>query len=482
MEQNDPLSSFLRGSTPNDESPARKLFLEMLAAIIPTAVYIFSQFMLLVISLRFIAQNMPTAAVDGVGIGNTWLAAVYISIVVGLNTGTSTFGAQAFGALNYPMVARYFQRGFILRMINIIPSYGLCFASYYIFRAMGVEESIAWAAWDYCVHSLAAMIGLACYDTLKAYVMAHNIFIPPMIAQILIAVVHWLWCILFVDKLDLGIKGVAYAFAASEFTGAIILTVFIFLNKEFENTRIRPTKESLEGLWNQFKNEIYVASFIILEFLAFECCILVAGQLDENELAAQALTYSIITILTTPAIALSTIGTIYIGTSLGQKNACKARVITKVIVLIAILFWGIQAVVMYTFNEKVVSFFPVSEHVQKATISGLMTYLYFMPVDIFQCSLTSILKGVGREKITAVLYLIAFYVIGLSMAYVFGVRMEKNTSGIWLGMGIGICSMAAMSGWLLWKTDYDYQIMKIETRMIEDESLLLMNDESFREI
>ena len=453
-------------------------FTEILLNVIPTAAYLFAQLVMPLVNLRFIASNCSNIEVDGVGLGNTWLVATYLSLVLGLNTGTSTFGAQAFGAGNFRVFSLYFHRAFVMRIAMFFPSYALCFVSYYFFLLIGVEEPIAAAARDYCVYSALALIAMSCYDTFKAFVMAQNVFLPPMIVQGVICVTHYFWCLLFVEKLQLGIPGVCLAFGIAQLSGAICLFLYILVSKEFEETRLPPTKECLQGWWKQLKNEFYIASFMILEWLAYEFCTLISGQFDRVQIAAQAFTYAIVCALYTPTIGLSVVGSIYIGNALGLKDYNKAVVVTKALFTAAGIIVLFQFVLIFFTKDALARFLTPDTEVQEATIDALIIYLIFMPIDTLQLTITSILKGAGREKITALLYLIAFYLIGLGGAYIFGVIVKLYTRGIWLGVGGAITSMGIMAGLILWRTDYNYQIEMIETRLLKEEDPLVIENSS----
>ena len=459
--------------TPENPNLFMDNFKEILLNVIPSTLYLFAQFVMPLVNLSFVAANCSNVEVDGVGLGNTWLVAVSLSLVLGLNTGTSTFGAQAFGANNYATFALYFHRAFLMRIAMFFPSYALCFISYYFFRLIGVEEEVALAAWEYCVYSVIALIGLSCYDTFKAFIIAQNIFIPPTIVQGVMCVVHYFLCMLFVEKLKLAILGVGLAFGIAHVFGAICLLIYIFVNKEFEKTRLPPTKECLQGWWGQLKNEFYIASFVILEWMAYEFCTMISGQFDRVQIAAQSFTYAILYVLSAPLLGLTVVGSIYIGNALGLKDYAKTVAVTKALYATSAIIIIFQACLIYFPREALARLLTPNVEVQDATIAALLVYLIFMPIDVLQLTTTCILKGAGREKVTALLYLIAFYAIGLSSAYLFGAVVKLYTRGIWLGIGMALISMGAMAGYLLWKTDYRKQIEDVETRLVKDDVSVL---------
>lgn len=441
----------------------------VLSLTLPSAVFTFIQCTMLAINVHFISQTQDEDTVAGLGLGLAWLMATIFGIILSLNTGTTVLAAQALGALSYSLVPLYFHRALVLRAIQALACYILCACSVWIFELLDFAEPVAQAASECCVFSFLAIIGLTLYDTLKAYVNAHTTFFSVMIIQIFVLIGHWFYCSLFVTTFGLGIKGTMLALGLSQLTGSVILLIYIIVHPKFKRTRRWPGRSAFCGIWTQFVNEVYVSSFFVLQLLAFTICVLMSGTFTLDQTVSQTFIYIIALLLFAPVLALSETAMILIGNSLGRKEAPRARKISKALLLTVLLFLAVEMSVVYFWGDQIVRFLFQNEKIVEATTAILQIFIWIMPADFIQMTLMSILKGAMRERLGFMIALISLYAIGISGAFIFGVGLGWSAKGVWLGMGIGIYSLAFLAAFLLWKTDYESQIRKIDDRMIVDD-------------
>lgn len=447
-----------------------KCLWKVLISTLPNAAYSFFQCILIIINVHFVSSDENEKMVAGLGLGIVWLTATTCGPILALNTGTTVLASQAFGALNYELVPVYFYRAIVLRVLQSIPCYIFCACSVWIFKLLDFDETVAEAASACCVYSFIAIIGIIIYDTLKAFVNAHALFFPIMIIQLIVVVAHWFYCKFFAETLNLGITGVTIAFGISQLTGGVILIGYVLLSKNFKKTLKWPHKNILRGIWTQFINEIYISSFIMLQWIAYMLCVLMGGGFTLKEVVSQTFIYNIALLLFAPILALSETSMILIGKALGRKEALKAINISKALITMTVIFLLIEILLLLLFTHDMVRFLIKDEGIIEDTTSTLMAYIWLMPADFIQITFTSILKSAARERIGALMFFLSFFAIGVTVAFVLGLLLRWAAHGIWIGMGIGIYTMAFLAGMLLWKTDFECQIRKIDDRLVSDES------------
>ena len=54
----------------------------------------------------------------------------------------------------------------------------------------------------------------------------------------------------------------------------------------------------------------------------------------------------------------------------------------------------------------------------------------------------------------AKLNFIAYYIVGIPSAYIFGFWLEMGVEGLWLGMTLGLCFVAFASSYILYRQDW----------------------------
>ena len=72
-------------------------------------------------------------------------------------------------------------------------------------------------------------------------------------------------------------------------------------------------------------------------------------------------------------------------------------------------------------------------------ITDLCTNIFFKVV------ISGVLRGSGRQYIGAIVNFIAYYIIGIPLAVVFGFKTDLGVFGIWIGMAIGNFTQVRLS-------------------------------------
>ena len=90
------------------------------------------------------------------------------------------------------------------------------------------------------------------------------------------------------------------------------------------------------------------------------------------------------------------------------------------------------------FGTHFVDFFTTDEPVRKLAKESLTFLSVFCFFDAVQGVISGILRGSGKQMIGAVANIIAFYVIGLPLAYYFCFKTSLGITGLMLGLSGGV--------------------------------------------
>ena len=107
------------------------------------------------------------------------------------------------------------------------------------------------------------------------------------------------------------------------------------------------------------------------------------------------------------------------------------------IYLIVFLEIGVTASIL-CFGTHFVDFFTTDEPVRKLAKESLTFLSVFCFFDAVQGVISGILRGSGKQMIGAVANIIAFYVIGLPLAYYFCFKTSLGITGLMLGLSGGV--------------------------------------------
>lgn len=117
----------------------------------------------------------------------------------------------------------------------------------------------------------------------------------------------------------------------------------------------------------------------------------------------------------------------------------------SVIVVVEI---GVTASIL-CFGNNFVDFFTTDEPVKKLAKESLTFLSMFCFFDAVQGVIGGILRGTGKQMIGAVANIIAFYVIGLPLAYYFCFKTSYGINGLMLGLAGGVIFQDIVSLFLI---------------------------------
>lgn len=126
------------------------------------------------------------------------------------------------------------------------------------------------------------------------------------------------------------------------------------------------------------------------------------------------------------------------GNSVGANQIERGKMVGKLSLIFVFCLQFSQVVVFFSFSNYWPYLFTKDEEVVKAIQSIVpIVSVYALP-DSLQNVLGSILCGIGNVRYPAVVNLIAFYFIALSVALFLGFYMEMGILGQWYGLLCGI--------------------------------------------
>ncbi|CAG8581601.1 3595_t:CDS:2 [Acaulospora colombiana] len=145
-----------------------------------------------------------------------------------------------------------------------------------------------------------------------------------------------------------------------------------------------------------------------------------------------------------------------VGNLLGAGLPNRAKIATNVAFIIAVIGAACNAISLLFFKDSWGYLFSNDEEVVKLVAKILPLAALFQLSDGVGAIGSGVLRGQGRQKIVAMIYLSAYYLIafplGIALTFVFNLGLE----GLWwsvtcasLNMGIGIFAAVSMTDWNL---------------------------------
>ena len=404
----------------------------------PTFVFYLSNMLIWTFNLYYAGEHGDAALTSAVGLTNTWMGATTFYIIYGLNIGTTAICSQALGAGQFRVAGLIFHRALLMRIMIAVVLYPLQFFAGDMFNLFGVEDQVAADAGIFCRYQIGVVFLIIIYDTLKSLLMANGIYTPFIFIQIIGIVAHWFLLLLFVDKLKFGVLGFCAAMTSTYLVLVVLLIGYILFAKPCKESLFFFRKDSYRGIFKQLKEELPIGAILYLDFAAEQMSVMLSGVYPSDQLAAQILNYNVISMMTLIPLGLNSTLTTYIGNAIGESNIIKLkRFIESGLILSGVLIL-IECPILYFFCDKFAQIFTRDPSVLVLTKTLLEMYAFGAIADFIQLVMSSILRGIGKEKIACLIFVAGNYMIGLPAGFVLGTILQGYTKGMFTGILMGM--------------------------------------------
>lgn len=365
--------------------------------------------------------------------------------------GATPFIGQSFGKGNTREVLKWFRHSHylnmavggltILLMVLVVP----------FMDHMGQDPSILVYAREYYWISLASIIPAIFFFTIKNFSEGIGITKYAMYITLLTNLVNiFLNWLLIYGKWGLPQMGVAGAATATLISRVLCLAIFSYIiGKLPVYTAFTKIKERGKLEWSAFRQLISTSLPIglqgLFEVTSFSLCAIMAGWISKEAIAGYQITNIMCTLSFLIAEGLGVAATINVSHSFGQGNIAAARKSGFAATHLAIIFMGIAGILYTLFRKQIPYIFTDDPAVAGFASGMLIIAALFQIFDATQMAGFAALRGLKDVKIPFLYSFTAYYIIGLPSAYAITFMLDAGANGIWIGLALGLLTVAILS-------------------------------------
>lgn len=463
------------------------IFKELLFNIIPDSLTIsfgyFSGLIVLLANFAFIGRNSDANALAAVGLGNVWISFVGINIIFGLNYGFETMASRVWGAGKPYMMGIYLKKTIILNVFTMFCCFCVLLHTKEILIYLGQDEQISGMTYSYVIAMYPGSLFLTFYDLLIMFLNAQNLFKPAMFIQIITTILHFLFCYIFVEVFSWNIIGIAYATNLTQTLNFLLIMLYLTClwpeRKTFTWGPSILSKPILSANWYKFLLiALPISLSIILEYASFEINSVIAGLLKSNTTFAAHLALSNAgSVIYCIPEGFSTAIITFVGNAVGENKKFKAQKYAILGNISGLLVLLLVIVLLFSTKNFWPEYFSENQEVSDKIRQMLILFSVMLVMDTLQMNLSAVLKALGKQNLTVLIYFICLYLIANPLSYWLGITKQWDLEGIWYGIIFGNLLMALLFFIILARLKWDEEI--INCRAAEDkEEITLKNLEN----
>jgi MATE family multidrug resistance protein len=239
----------------------------------------------------------------------------------------------------------------------------------------------------------------------------------------------------------LGLDGAGYATLFTRILMAILMYLFILNSRRLKSFL---PDFSLFKYNSLISNKIWRLGLpaglqYFFEVGAFGGAAMMIGWLGTYQLAAHQVAINLASVTYMIAAGFAAAGSIRVGDAKGEGSKSKTLRYGTSAMFLAILFMGIACLAFVIFNQSLVGLYQVKEQeVFDIAVSLLIIAGFFQLSDGIQVVALGALRGLEDVNIPTAITMVAYWVIGIPLSYVFGFILKWDVQGVWIALSLAL--------------------------------------------
>jgi multidrug resistance protein, MATE family len=253
---------------------------------------------------------------------------------------------------------------------------------------------------------------------------------------------------------ELGLAGIGWSSAIVLWSMFLALSIYIRLSSSFVPYQIFQgfPKFKFPTILEIMRIGAPIGIILFVEGGLFTVTTFLIGQIGTVPLAAHqvALETAGVTFRVPLGIAFAT--TVRVGQLMGQNNPTGARFAGYVGIGLGTAFMTCMAILIGLFPQPIVALFldeqdPANAPVVELTQTLLRVASMFQIVDGIQVIASGALRGIKDTRVPMWIGIFAYWGIGMTCGYWFGIRSGLGAIGLWWGLALGLAVAAIVLTW-----------------------------------
>ncbi len=391
-----------------------------------------------------------TVSLAAVSLANS-IFVILMVIGIGISYGLTPLIAQHNGRDNYAECGRLLSNSLFINLLTGIILFTVTFfGSIFVLDHLNQTPAVVRQAKPFLLLLGLSIIPLLIFNTFKQFAEGLGFTKQAMFISIWGNLLNIFVGVVFVKGLfgvsPMGVKGVGYSTLIDRCIMAVVMGLYVFRSANFKKylkTFILTNIDRLRSL-QILKIGGPVAMQYTFEISAFSGAAIIIGTIGVNQQAAHQVAINLAAITYMMASGFSAAAAIRSGNYIGSNDPIKLRQSAISGYHIVLVFMGVTALIFTLGNHLLPWIYTSDKNVIDIAAQLLVIAAFFQLFDGAQVMGLGILRGMGDVNIPTIITLVAYWVIGLPVGYLLGIRFGLGVEGVWYGLVLGLFTAAIL--------------------------------------
>lgn len=424
----------------------RETLRSLLKLSLPSIAAQLGQVALSVVDASF-AAKLGVEALDAVTLGSTFQVSTMLPLS-GIVMGMGPLVSQAEGAGRGEQAGLALQRALVIAgLLSVVVLLAWREAEPALLM-LGQSPALAHEAARYVNTQLFSAPCFLVYSALATYLSARGIvhvgIVVMLAANLFNALAAWSLMFGHLGMPALGIHGAALATGLTELLLPTVTALLIVRCKLHEGgwTPWSARTFALEGLLHQLRFGLPNGVTYALELWAFQFGTILAGRLDPIALGAHAITLNLASLSFMVPLGFASGTSALVGQLIGAGERERAQAAAHACLLL-LATYALGACALFVLGRAFLpALYSQDPQIVRAAAAVLPIAGVLQLFDGLQAGGSAILRAMGHAKLTALTNLLAYFAVGIPLAFYLSAHTRLGLAGIWLGYAAGLALVA----------------------------------------
>jgi MATE family multidrug resistance protein len=397
-----------------------------------------------------VGQFVGTTALAAVSLVSAMFVIVLV-IGIGISYGLTPLIAQESIQKNYAACGRLLAASLLINMITGIILFLLIYAgAELVLHRLGQSKEVVALARPFLLMMGISVIPLMVFNTFKQFAEGLGFTKQAMKVSIWGNVLNVCLGIILVRGMfgfpKLGVMGVGWSTLIDRTVMAIAMTIYVSRSMHFRNyvRTFSFRKIHRDHIRKILKLGAPVALQYSFEISAFAGAAILIGTISPTAQAAHQVAISLASLTYMMASGIAAAAAVKSGNNFGLKDYHGLRVNALASYHIVLAFMGLTAVLFILCNQLLPHLYTADPAVIAIAAQLMIIAGIFQLLDGSQVVGLGILRGMGDVNIPAFITFLAYWVIGIPVAWLLGITLGLGVTGVWYGLTLGLLVAAAL--------------------------------------
>lgn len=379
---------------------------------------------------------------------------VFMLILVlglGISYGLTPLIAQENGRKNYDECGKLLSNSLIINIIVALVLYAIVhWGTLLAIDHIGQSPEVVAYAKPYLGYLAISILPLMIFQTFKQFAEGLGFTRQAMFVSIWGNLLNIILGIIFVKGMfgiePMGVKGVGLSTLIDRTLMAIAMSVYVLRSKYFREY----TRSFRLGLIDKVRSikiakiGTPVALQYSFEISAFSGAAILIGTIGAVEQAAHQVAINLASVTYMMASGIASAATIKTGNNFGKKHFSDLRKSAIASYHVILVFMSITALMFILASNYLPYIYTEDKAVISIAAQLLIIAGFFQLFDGTQVVGLGVLRGVGDVNIPTIITFIAYWVIGIPLGYLLGIKLGFGVNGIWYGLTFGLLTASTL--------------------------------------